>query len=251
MSQSPAGQRPMRLLDLTLPLPAGNLALDEALLIEAENGTGGEVLRLWELPSLAVVLGAGGSVQIDVNRVACEADGIPILRRSSGGGTVLLGPGCLCFSLVLAYDRAPGLDQIPVANRYVLDRILTALQPAAGPAIVQGTSDLAILKDAVFKVSGNAQQRKRHYFLHHGTLLCSFDLRVIPNYLNPPERQPDYRKNRAHEQFLTNLPVTLQHLKQLLIDEWQPRGEYAPLPWQTLNQLLAEKYSLEEWNQRR
>ena len=52
----------MRLLDLTLPIAAENLALDEALLLAAEESGAGEVLRLWELPSLAVVLGAGGSV---------------------------------------------------------------------------------------------------------------------------------------------------------------------------------------------
>ena len=43
----------MRLLDLTLPDPAENLALDEALLLAAEGG-GPEVLRLWEQPTPAV-----------------------------------------------------------------------------------------------------------------------------------------------------------------------------------------------------
>ena len=79
----------MRLLDLTLPDPAANLALDEALLLAAEEG-GAEVLRLWELPTLAVIVGSGGSVAIDVNVEACAADRVPILRRASGGG----GPGC-------------------------------------------------------------------------------------------------------------------------------------------------------------
>ena len=51
----------MNLLDYTLPAPAENLALDEALLAAAEEDTGGEVLRLWELPSYAVVVGSGGS----------------------------------------------------------------------------------------------------------------------------------------------------------------------------------------------
>src|SRR6516225_265147 len=38
----------MRLLELNLPHPAENLALDESLLLAAEEGDGGEVLRLWE-----------------------------------------------------------------------------------------------------------------------------------------------------------------------------------------------------------
>src|SRR4051812_33316670 len=101
----------MKLLDYTLPTPAENLALDEALLVAAEQDAGGEVLRLWESPAVAVVLGTGGAVSIDVNLAACAADGVPVLRRASGGGTVLVGPRCLCFGLVLSYDRAPGLNE--------------------------------------------------------------------------------------------------------------------------------------------
>ena len=68
----------VNLLDLTLPSPAENLALDEALLLDAEAG-GGEVLRLWELPTLAVVLGSGGVLADDVRVSACAADGVPVL----------------------------------------------------------------------------------------------------------------------------------------------------------------------------
>src|SRR5438309_11265473 len=94
----------MHHLDLTLPTLAENLALDEALLLDAETG-GPEVLRLWQWPRHAVVLGAGGKLADDVYEDACRADGVPILRRSSGGGSVLLGSGCLLFSLVLRLDR--------------------------------------------------------------------------------------------------------------------------------------------------
>src|SRR5262245_36170851 len=99
-----------RFLDRTLPTLAENLALDEALLIAAEAG-GPEVLRLWRWPAPAVVLGAGGRLADDVRADACAADGVPVRRRSSGGGTVLLGPGCLCYSLVLGMDR-PGLREL-------------------------------------------------------------------------------------------------------------------------------------------
>src|SRR4051794_35022284 len=91
----------MRFLDLTLPGAAENLALDEALLLEAEAGRAGEVLRVWEWPRPAVVLGSGCRLAEDVDEEACRRDGVPVLRRASGGGTVLLGPGSLCFGLVL------------------------------------------------------------------------------------------------------------------------------------------------------
>jgi lipoate-protein ligase A len=237
----------MRLLDLTLPTAAENLALDEALLLAAEEAGGGEVLRLWELPSPAVVLGAGGSIAIDVNTAACDADGVPVLRRGSGGGTVLLGPGCLCYTLVLSYDHAPGLDQIRASNRYVLARVSHALRPALS-ANLEGTSDLAANG---LKFSGNAQQRKRTHFLHHGTLLCRFDVALMAKYLNPPERQPDYRRDRTHAEFVANLPVTVAEAKELLVAEWRPAGDYAPVPPDRVRELVAAKYSRDDWNRRR
>ena len=236
----------MKLLDYTLPTPAENLALDEALLIAAEDG-GDEVLRLWGLDTYAVVVGSGGSVVIDVDRAACAADGVPVLRRSSGGGTVVLGPRCLCFSLVLKYDAAPRLNEIPASNRYILGRVVRALAPVISAA-VEGTSDLAA---SGVKFSGNAQQRKRVSFLHHGTLLCGFDLGRVSRYLNAPERQPDYRRDRAHAEFVTNLPASTEEAKRLLVAEWRPGGEYAPVPLEQVAELVSQKYSRDEWTYRR
>ena len=233
----------MTLLDHTLPDAAANLALDEALLLAAEDGTGGEVLRLWENPGYAVVLGAGGSAAADVNVPACAADGVPILRRASGGGPVVVGPGCLCFSLVLAYSRAPEMHAIGPSARYILDPLAAALGAA-----IEAISDLAV--NGV-KFSGSAQQRKRKHFLHHGTLLCGFDLDRISRYLTVPERQPDYRRNRPHEEFVTNLPLGADALKQLLVAAWRPEGLYDPVPLERVQELVAEKYGRDEWNRRR
>src|SRR5437763_15121442 len=98
----------MLFLDTTLPAAADNLALDEALLLQAEAGQGGEVLRLWEWPGPAVVLGSGCWLAEDVIEIACADDGVPVLRRSSGGGTGLPGGGCPAYSLVLRCDRPGG-----------------------------------------------------------------------------------------------------------------------------------------------
>lgn len=195
--------------DRTRPTLDENLALDEALVLAAEAGEAGEWLRFWEWPASAVVLGAGGSVAIDVNEPACAADGVPVHRRSSGGGTVLLGPGCLLFSLVLGYDRAKELADVTASYRWILGRVREGLRPVA---LVEqlGISDLAV---GGWKVSGNAQQRKARHVLHHGTLLYAFDLSRVGRYLNPPEREPGYRAGRGHEAFVTNLPATADALK--------------------------------------
>ncbi|MFO0802589.1 MAG: lipoate--protein ligase family protein [Gemmataceae bacterium] len=238
----------MNLLDLTLASPAANLALDEALLLEAEDAEGPEVLRIWESAVPMVVLGAGGSVAIDVKRAACDAEGVPILRRASGGGTVLLGPGCLGFSLILRTDRAPGLHLIQPSTRYVLDRTLNAIREFALEAAIEGTSDLAVNGR---KFSGSAQQRKRSHFLHHGTLLYGFDLALIPRYLNPPERQPEYRRGRGHDEFLMNLTATAAELKRRLAEVWAAEEELRAPPLARAEQVAFEKYERDEWNFRR
>src|SRR6185503_13795422 len=88
---SPGRTASMHVLDLTLPRLEENLALDEALLLAAEAG-GPDVLRFWEWTGPGVVIGAGGRWREEAQVEACESDGVPILRRSSGGGSVVLGP---------------------------------------------------------------------------------------------------------------------------------------------------------------
>src|SRR3954468_12013566 len=119
----------MEFVDATLPTLAENLARDEALLLEAEAGRGREALRVWEWPSPAVVLGAGGRIADDVDEAACGRDGVPLARRASGGGTVLLGPGCLLYSLVLRYDRAAELRDIRKSYGWILGKVVAALAP--------------------------------------------------------------------------------------------------------------------------
>jgi lipoate-protein ligase A len=238
----------MRFLEVTLPTPPENLAVDEALLLEADAGRASETLRLWQWPEPAVVLGAGCRMREDVNEPVCRADGVPILRRASGGGTVLLGAGCLCYSLVLAYDRAPELQSIPSSYAYILRRIggvLAGMVPGIEPA---GTSDLAL---GGRKFSGNSQQRKRRYLLHHGTLLYRFDSAAVERYLRLPMRQPDYRRERDHTAFLMNLPLAPDRLRAALREAWDAYEERSDWPANAVRRLVAEKYLDPKWIARR
>jgi lipoate-protein ligase A len=236
----------VRFLDLTLPTSADNLALDEALLVRAELGEADEVLRVWEWHEPAVILGSASRLADDVDVAACEADGVPILRRSSGGGTVLLGAGCLLFSLVLRYNRNPALSEIRSSYAFILGRLAGALDVER--IACAGTSDLTL--DGR-KLSGNSQQRKRHFLLHHGTLLYAFDLSRVGRYLLPPPRQPEYRAGRKHTEFLTNLPLSASKLKHRLRSAWGADEIAGDWPVDLVQRLVREKYGRLDWSRRR
>jgi lipoate---protein ligase len=238
----------MWFLDLTLSTPAENLALDEALLLAAERGEGGEILRFWEWPRPAIVLGTGCRLAEDVIVEACQADDVPIVRRSSGGGTVLLGAGCLCFSLVLAYDRAPELREVRPSYGYILGQIRESLLDVVENVKVAGTSDLAIAGN---KFSGNSQQRKRSHLLHHGTMLYAFDIEQLGRYIRMPSRQPEYRLGRDHSAFLMNLPIDVRELKACLRSVWNANKVAPSLPTSTVTELATEKYSSPKWTNKR
>jgi lipoate-protein ligase A len=237
----------MDFLDLTLPTPEANLALDEALLLEAEAGQSGELLRVWELADCAVVLGSAGQLAAEVNESACRADRVAILRRCSGGGAVVLGPGCFCFSLVLSYERPPVQD-VTHSYTYILERLGRALRSAVGAVERAGSSDLAV---ANRKISGNSQRRMRSFILHHGTILYDFDFSAVERYLKMPPRQPAYRESRTHEAFLANLPQRLEQIKRRLSAAWEANTERDDWPQELVGQLIEEKYSREEWIRRR
>jgi len=236
----------MRLLDLTLATPDQNLACDEALLDWCEDGYDEDILRFWEPPTYFVVLGYTNKIDEEVNRAACRADAVPILRRTSGGGTVLQGPGCLNYTLILRITEAPPLNGITETNAFIMGRHRDVLQSILGVDVaIQGYTDLTL---GGLKFSGNAQRRKRRFLLFHGTFLLDFDIPLVEKLLRLPTKQPEYRRNRAHGDFLTNLKLPSHTLKNALKEAWNATGEPVAVPTERIASLIQHKYASDKWN---
>ncbi|MDX1945009.1 MAG: lipoate--protein ligase family protein [Pirellulaceae bacterium] len=235
----------MQLLDLTLPTPAENLALDEALLDAAETGQTGEILRFWEAPRPLVVLGRSSVAAAEVDLDRCQSLGIPVLRRASGGAAIVAGPGCLMYGVVLSYQRQPALRMLDQAHEFVLSRIALALRRLGHDVSRQGTSDLAL---AGRKFSGNSLRCKRDHLLYHGTLLYDFPLDLIGQLLRTAPRQPAYRAGREHGDFVVNLPVVEQQLRQVIANSFEAWQVASSWPANQAASLVAERYSQSAWN---
>ena len=242
-------ERAMRRLDLTLPTPAENLALDEALLDAAEAGDGGnsgsnEILRLWEPTAPMVVIGRSSKIDEEVDRAACARLGVPVLRRSSGGAAIVAGPGCLMYALVLSFQERPELRSIDAAHDFVLGRLAAGLAECLPDAEHRGTSDLAV---AERKFSGNSLRVKRNHLLYHGTLLYDFPLKLITECLRTPPRQPDYRARRSHSDFVSNMPVAPERLRESIAHAFNAMKIETRWPEAQTTRLAQEKYATDEW----
>jgi lipoate---protein ligase len=238
----------MKLCDLTLSTPEENLACDEALLDLCEAGECDELLRLWALPQYFVVLGYGNKAATEANLPFCQKLTVPVLRRCTGGGAVLQGPGVLNYSLILRITDPGPFQSIPATNRFILERHRDALASLLmAPVEWRGQTDLAI---GGLKFAGNSQRRRRRFLLFHGSFLLHLDLSLVEQALLMPSRQPDYRLNRSHSDFLINLNVPPPTLKTALAKAWNATEPLAPLPLDEVTRLAREKYALDEWNLR-
>lgn len=239
----------MEYLNHSLPTLKENLALDEALLLEREeNPARGNILRVWKMDSLAVAMGSGGKINEEVHYAVCRREQVEVQRRSSGGGTVVVGPGCLLYTVVLDSDLDLTIGTIAGSYERILDPLAMALSRPDKKVSRRGISDLAV---GEMKVSGSAQQRKRRFVLHHGTLLLHMDLSHLARLLPQPPRQPDYRLDRDHTSFTTNLEMSEGEAIDALVKAFDCLQEGTPPPVEFIQRSLHERFNDPTWLIRR
>ncbi len=201
----------MEILFQSASTVAENLAIDYAS-AHLAGETGLRLLRFWWGGPPAVVMGSSERPEQVIDADACGRLGVDVLKRSTGGGSVLQTKDVLNYSLV---TPAPvSLDPRPGFRRGV--ELVCAILGAFGVVGRQeGTSDVAV---GDRKISGNAQARRWKAVLVHGTLLVDFDCDLADAVLKHPPRQPAYRQRRAHRDFLITLRSLGVHTRRSSIE---------------------------------
>lgn len=224
------------------------LALDEACLMAAEAGEFAPSLRTWEFLEPTVVLGRSSKVDRETDRDYCDRNGIEIFRRCSGGASVVGGPGCLMYSVVLSIAEFPQAAKIDGAHEFVMGRVLLAARRQLPQVNLQGICDLTWQNQ---KFSGNALRITRGHVLYHGTLLYRSDLDVIARCLDFAPRQPAYRDGRDHRSFITNAPLDPDVMADDLADVFTAEaGDLPEVVLARARDLVSKRYSCEDWRYR-
>jgi lipoate-protein ligase A len=160
------------------------------------------VLKSWVPDRPIVVLGSSNVASSEADEATCLADGIQVLKRYGGGGTVVLHQGCAIVSLGLWVRQH---FQNAFYFRHLNAAVISALAarwPELSTLTQSGISDLTA-RDR--KVGGTSLFRSRNYLLYQASLLVDPRMDLIDRYLRHPTKEPDYRRGRSHGDFLTGL----------------------------------------------
>ncbi len=212
-----------------------------------------ELFRVWRFAEPTVILGRSSKIDEEVHRDWCRQRGIDVLRRCTGGASVVGGPGCLMYSVVVRVPASGGLRNIDAAHDFVMQRVLAAVCQQLPDAERRGTCDLAW---QARKFSGNSLRVARHHLLYHGTLLLAADLDLIADCLAFAPRQPEYRQGRYHRDFIDNVDLDETLLVEALSRQFGVVGECGAgrlvMELESIsNELFRTRYDDAQWHERR
>jgi lipoate-protein ligase A len=226
-----------------------HLALDEVLLDAVAAGARGPCVRFWRWTERALVLGSHQSVRNEVDAEACAELGFAVVRRMSGGGTMVCEPGrTLTYSMYLPAALVGGLSF--VESFRALDAwVVAALVGLGVPASYRPINDIA---SPAGKIAGAAQARRRGAVLHHTTMAFATDPAIVPRLIRIGRPTLEARGPRSAEKVVTPLSrftaLGLEEVEAVLVRAaGGPEAPVAEAELEAARGLAAAKYATAEW----
>jgi lipoyl(octanoyl) transferase len=236
-----------------------NMALDEALFSCFNSETSLPVLRLygWEPPALSLgrYQDAAAALKLDL----CEADGVPVVRRMTGGGIIYHGQE-LTYSIVCAPEQLGEVAGVKAGFRRLCSFLLgtyrrlgleaafaTDLNPAGerlgAPTAFcfAGKEEFDVLVNGQ-KIGGNAQRRMRGALLQHGSIPLESRVQDAVRFLREPAPGAAGSVSLAE----LGLRPELLDLKKILAEAFEEGLGVRLVPYELSDEEVHEAARLEE-----
>ncbi len=163
------------------------------------SGTGNGML-VWQPEGTVIVLGQSNTPERSLITENVETDSIPVTKRPTGGEAVVLTPRMAVITVAREFrEMTSSKDFFKVINGMMLDVLSDLGVKNYG---TKGISDITIGNR---KILGSSMHRRENRLVYHGVLNISEDPDIFERYLKHPGREPDYRLNRRHSEFVTSL----------------------------------------------
>jgi lipoate-protein ligase A len=146
----------------------------------------------------AIVMGISSHPEKLIDIPAAKRDRIPVIKRFSGGGTVIIDENTLFVTFIMNKDDVDILPFPEPILQWGADLYSKAWQI---PHFQLRENDYCIGEK---KCGGNAQYIQKDRWLLHTSFLWDYEEKNM-EYLRLPEKQPKYRHHRSHTDFLTRL----------------------------------------------
>ena len=211
-----------------------------------------EVFMIWQADKCAMI-GSNQIVGSEIDTGYAIREGVQIVRRSSGGGTIYTDLGTFLFTMI-----QPKPDEgypLELARNEVAMPVAEALQKMGAPAKLEGRND--ILVDGK-KVSGLAQYISSGRVCTHGSLLFDADLDTLVRVLRVDDEKIRSKALRSVRSRVANLKDHLDHacspnefrelLKENLFSGWQVRElTLSDYDLAQIDLIFHEKYGDPSW----
>jgi lipoate---protein ligase len=173
-----------------------NYTLPDNILLDSSESK----LMIWQPEYPVIVVGQSNKPENYVLMKKALLDRIPVIKRPTGGETVVLTPRMLVISLVLKSIKLPGSKDFFIK---INNMLIKELKKSGLTGICyKGISDLAVGEK---KILGSSIYRKPGMLFYHAVLNYGESPDYIASYLKHPIREPDYRKGRSHSDFVTTM----------------------------------------------
>ncbi len=244
--------------NLETPLTtAQGLAVDDTLPCSVGQHQSPPILHLYAFVPSAIV-GKYQDLEAALRLDRCRARGIEVNRRSTGGGTVIMGPEIVSLGLGINVDY-PGLKKGVGGVFESLSRVLIKAMAAFGiDAYFQPKNDLEVSGKKIAGLSAAAEAGNT--LLFHTSLLVDFDVELMTDIMNTPVIKFQDKGYNCFSQRMTtvrletgrkvSVPETISAIKGAFEDEFQMTFEEdSPDAWeqQTIQDFIDNRYTQEDW----
>ena len=189
-------------------------------------------------PNGMIVMGIGGKADKLLNSQKVKENKLLVVKRFSGGGTVVMDDNAIWTTLIAGrkngINQEEGGEEEILCKPYPRDIMKWTANAVFGPTFdkmnaktiqeseTTTTTTTTTTTEKIMptfslreddyvlnktrKMGGNAQAiTGRQGWLHHTSFLWDYDDINMERYLKLPDKRPDYRVDRSHEEFLVKL----------------------------------------------